>query len=312
MRWSPASRRRAWRSTRPTASRRSRAGMSSDVAFLDRGGVDRRPRRGRRGLARRPLQLDRRGRRPGAAVAAGVPRARAEALRRDRGRRPVPRAACRRHRRRGGPPNGRRRAAARRSRARRRCRRAGATASTPAVSASRGRPRTPHGSSTMRSCGGRPPSRRRGATATRSRALSGRDHGQRRDDPRVARARGALDDPALTRERAGGGRRADRQREGHRARMVVGGSLASLPRATCAGSRTARRGSAGRCSSSSRRPETSGSVRPPRAPSRTSGRGSTRTRGPGPICAPAGDGPRRGTSRPQRPGRGVTARRASR
>ena len=56
----PLRRGRAWRSTRPTASRRSRAGMSSDGAFLAAAAAIGRPHRRRRGLARRPLQLDRR------------------------------------------------------------------------------------------------------------------------------------------------------------------------------------------------------------------------------------------------------------
>ena len=207
------------------------------------------------------MQLVGRGRRPRPAAAQRVPRPRAEPVRRRGRRRAVPRAA------RGGHRRCRQRIAPRprrcdtRSAARTISTRPGATASMRARSASRGPRRRAPSSSARRSSRERaralatdaPPPARRVAVPTSPR--------QRRGDPRAGRPRRHARRARVRRGRARDRRGADRGRQGHAARLVMGGS-GSATLTISAACHTARRASAGPCSRCSPRPATTGS--PPR------------------------------------------------
>ena len=95
----------------------------------------------------------------------------------------------------------------------------------------------------------------------------------------------AFDERALSRTPRR--RRAPRRADGHATRGGRGRTPVGAGRTTSAGSRMARAGSAGRCSSCSRPPARRGSAAAPRARSPTSGRGSTSPRAPGRTCASA-------------------------
>ena len=255
------------------------AAMSSDDAFLAAAAVDRPAHRGRCGLAPRPLQLDGRGRgRAAQPWRVGVPRARAEPLRRDRGRRPVPRPARRGDRRRrrcAAPRSGR---CATRSRARRRSRRPGATASTPGslgiALGGRARRRLLGDDGAARAVA-RVAGARRAAVRGPDRCPDVID-GQRGSDPRAARARRArLDDRRCSSGDRATGDAADRSCDGH-ARTAGRGRIPGAATAHHLCGLVARRGGdrLGAARGCTRRPATSGSATAPTAPSRTSGRGS--------------------------------------
>ena len=268
------------------------------MSFDDRSSTPPRPSAAdgrRRGLARRPVQLGRCASRHRAAVGAEYRALEAEHLRRHGRRRPVPRAPRRGHRRRRDAADRRRRAAP--------VGRAGGDAARPprrlprgilgvAWAAARGaalldeerlRARRAHAAD----CGQRLPtgvptsSRDRRPVVARSRSLDAR---------RPALVDGAARGELLLRARDGHARMAGRGRP-----RIAGAATSS------AGSRTAPPGSGGRSSSCSRRPVTSGSERPARAPSRTS---AVARRADGHLAGPAArrPAPWRGAARiPSRP-----------